>query len=122
VPRSHFLRVERADPACASLQVFTEAEDGDAVFDEYVGLLNKFVADSNVNAQVWRADLSKLSGCLRRLSFSLGAMGRSSNNSNRWLVPWGQDKGIEACCAFARKAPQGAVKQAAGCVWCRLRA
>jgi hypothetical protein len=35
-----------------SLQIFSEVDEGDAVFDEYAGLLSKFVSDSNVNAQV----------------------------------------------------------------------
>jgi hypothetical protein len=33
-------------------QVFDDAQEDDPVFDEYSGLLAKFVADSNVNAQV----------------------------------------------------------------------
>ena len=57
------------------LQVFEEAGESDPVFDEYAGLLPKFVADSNVNAQ---------------------------------------DKGIEACCIFAKRAPVAVVKQTAG--------
>jgi len=34
--------------------VFDDAEESDAVFEEYSGLLSKFVADGNVNAQVTR--------------------------------------------------------------------
>ena len=34
------------------LQVLDDAEESDGIFEEYAGLLSKFVADSNVNAQV----------------------------------------------------------------------
>lgn len=39
-------------------QVFEEAQEDDAVFEEYSGLFAKFVADSNVNAQVQLALVS----------------------------------------------------------------
>jgi len=109
--------------------VFDDAEESDAVFEEYSGLLSKFVADSNVNAQVTRgASLVYLlapSACGRSVWLELwwcyskylarACYSRlSSNGIDVRLLPDLQDKGIEACCSFAKKAPAALVKQAAG--------
>ena len=76
-----FHRHDPREPDPRLPQVFEEAGESDPVFDEYAGLLPKFVADSNVNAQ---------------------------------------DKGIEACCIFAKRAPVAVVKQTAGTCVLRL--